>query len=353
MRHLTTILAWTCVSIGAASCSDDPDFDRSGDIVWSYSEDFSTPSQWSKQNWLVVPVKGFRERCIYVKSKEDLTVRFEANDEESEETDWLKIVDIRRDVSPDVDCVVLSADAHPGIYVKRTGCIILSGGDGQFNDYIQVRQGYDIRVNGAFDWLKYGSTDPLSTDGEMPIAGWSTQQQEYGWSSEPAEEGGTAYCYGKNGYLRLGDDQRHGANLVTPYTSALAADTAILVCFDAVAYTASDGTSDDNRLTLRIRGGGMFLDGSTEKSITVKSLDPSAGDLPTAMWEESSQEFYVVSGPRNRISGATRIELMAGDYTMEACNRIFIDNFYLFRLQWTDDYDSLFGGLPGAGGQAQ
>ena len=358
MHLFPTLLSLACISAAAVSCSDDPNFDRTGNIVWSLSADFSSPGQWNKQNWIVVPVEGVNENYIYIKSREEVSVYFETEDPEDGEdqvtnpSDWLKIVEIRRNVSPDVDCVVYRVDPHPGIYEKRTGCITLAAGS--LNDYIQVRQGYDIRVNGAFDWLKYGSTDPLATSGEVLFANWSTQQKEYGWTSEPAEEEGTAYCYGKNGYIRLGDDARHGANIITPYTPALASDTAILVRFNAVAYTAPDGTPDNNRLTVRVLGGGMFLDGSTEKQIAVKHLDPEAEELPTSMWEGSAQQFYVVSWPQSRITGATRIELMAGDYTMEKdCNRIFIDDLYLFRLQWLDDYDRLFGGLPGTGEQKQ
>ena len=39
---------------------------------------------------------------------------------------------------------------------------------------------------------------------------------------------------------------------------------------------------------------------------------------------------------------------MAGDYVMESGNtRIFIDDFYIFRLRWYD-YDDLFGACPGS-----
>ena len=54
------------------------------------------------------------------------------------------------------------------------------------------------------------------------------------------------------------------------------------------------------------------------------------------MWENSRQEFIVVSHPKNTFTSNTRIELMAGDYVMESGNtRIFIDDFYIFRgLPW-------------------
>lgn len=332
---------------GASSCSDDPDYDRTGDLVWSLTADFSNQSQWTKQNWFIIPTEGIEQGAIYVKSQADVDFRFEGNDEESEQADWFRILEVKRDVAPDVDCLVYEADPHPGVYKKRTGCLSIISTADYLNDYIQVRQGYDVRVDGSFDWLKYGSTDPFSTAGEMPIAEWSTEQQEYGWSSNPVSEQIGACCYGKNGYLRLGDDAGHGANLLTPYTPALASDTALLVRFNAVAYADAAGLQDNNVLTVRVLNGGMFPDGTAEKTIRVKHLDPTADDPATEMWTGSEQSLYVVSWPQNPISESTRIELMAGDYQMESGNtRIFIDNLYVFRLQWMDDYEKLFGGLP-------
>ena len=38
------------------------------------------------------------------------------------------------------------------------------------------------------------------------------------------------------------------------------------------------------------------------------------------MWENSRQEFIVVSHPKNTFTSNTLIELMAGDYVMESGN---------------------------------
>lgn len=347
LNALAPGLLLTGCLFGAPSCDDDPDYDRTGDLIWSLSADFSTSSQWTRQNWLIVPVEGIEQGYVYVKSRAEVDFRFEANDEESEQLDWFHVVEVRRDVAPDVDCLVFRADPYPGIVRKRTGCLSLVSQTDYLNDYIQVRQGYDVRVDGSFDWLKYGSVDPFSTAGEMPVAEWSAEQQEYGWTSIPAREGEPAYCYGRNGCLRLGDDAGHGADLLTPYTPALASDTALLVRFDAVAYADASGVQDNNTLTVRVLDGGMFPDGTVEKTLRVKHLDPASADPATDMWAGAEQMLYVVSWPQSPISGATRIELMAGDYQMESGNtRIFIDNFYVFRLQWMDDYEKLFGGLP-------
>ena len=205
---------------------------------------------------------------------------------------------------------------------------------------------YTKDYEGNFDRLKYGSAEPLETRGETPIDSWTADQKKMGLESTPVQEGGTAYCYGKNGYVKLGDEDGHGANLLTPYDPAIRNDTAAMVRFNAIAYAAADGTKDNDELTVRITGGGQFADGTTEKTVRVGHLDPTAEELPTAMWENSQQEFIIFSHPKNPFTSNTRVELMAGKYEMESGNtRIFIDNLYVLRLKWYD-FEDLFGKLP-------
>ena len=53
---------------------------------------------------------------------------------------------------------------------------------------------YTKDYEGNFDWLKYGSAEPLETRGETPIDSWTADQKKMGLESTPAQEGGTAYC---------------------------------------------------------------------------------------------------------------------------------------------------------------
>lgn len=157
---------------------------------------------------------------------------------------------------------------------------------------------------------------------------------------------GVDHVFNKNGYVKLGDDAGHGANLLTPYDPGIRNDTAAMVRFNAIAYAAADGTKDNDELTVRITGGGQFADGTTEKTVRVGHLDPTAAELPTAMWKNSQQEFIIFSHPKNPFTSNTRMELMAGKYEMESGNtRIFIDNLYVLRLKWYD-FEDLFGKLP-------
>lgn len=125
---------------------------------------------------------------------------------------------------------------------------------------------------------------------------------------------------------------------MTPYKPDIRVDTAVLVRFNAVAYAATDGTKDNNKLTVKVVGGGEFFDGTTSKDITLNYIDPAAEELETAMWENSQQEFILVSHPKNKFTSETARGGHGGRTTvMESGNtRIFIDNFYIFRLRWYD-----------------
>ena len=288
--------------------------------------------------------------AIYVRTNVPFTatVEFEEDEDNGEAAApaWLELVKIEHDYLPGISRLLCKAAPHPGTYKERKGCISLHTEVEYLNDFIPIVQGFPARVEGDFDWLKYGSANPLETRGETAISGWTAEQKDKGWESTPAEEEGTAHCYGKNGYVRLGDDLGHGANLLSPYKPEIRSDTAVLVRFNAIAYAAADGTKDANELTVTVKGGGQFLDGATSKKLILNHFDPSDEELPESMWENSRQEFIVVSHPKNTFTSNTRIELMAGDYVMESGNtRIFIDDFYIFRLRWYD-YDDLFGGLP-------
>ncbi|MFR9261471.1 MAG: hypothetical protein ACLVL2_11855 [Bacteroides cellulosilyticus] len=60
------------------------------------------------------------------------------------------------------------------------------------------------------------TASPNVTTNEKLIGDWTEAQKEYQWSSTIAKEEDKAYCYGKFGFIRLGD-QGHGADLITPY----------------------------------------------------------------------------------------------------------------------------------------
>lgn len=205
---------------------------------------------------------------------------------------------------------------------------------------------YTKDYEGNFDWLKYGSAEPLETRGETPIDSWTADQKKMGLESTPAQEGGTAYCYGKNGYVKLGDDARTRSQPADPVRSG------------HPERHGRHGPFQRHRLCggrrhERQRRTGPCGSREAGSSPTEPPRKPSVWDTsiprPRSFrrpWKNSQQEFIIFSHPKNPFTSNTRMELMAGKYEMESGNtRIFIDNLYVLRLKWYD-FEDLFGKLP-------
>lgn len=325
----------------SSGCSDDEDFTRAEHILWSTTPDFVE----NEETRINCPVAGMTDGVIYINSNVEYKVVFEAEQEEGKEPiEWIHILDKQHDQATGLDKLIIAIDPHPGTYKIRKGCISLISSTEYLNNFIPIVQGFVPRVEGDFSWLKYGSTNPMETKGEVLIANWAEKQSSIGWQSTKYKHNGAAYCYGKNNYIKLGDDAGHGADLITPYTPSIRYDTAMMLRFNAIAYKTLEDVKDNNKLIVNILGGGQFLDGTTQKTLTLNYLDPAAATPEVAMWEQSQQTFYLLSHPKHPFTGDTRIQLVAGEAKASENSRIFVDNFYVFALRWYD-YD-LFGGLP-------
>ena len=147
---------------------------------------------------LHIPVRASKEqdatpfkRSIYIRSNVAYQVGFEGEKEESGELpaeEWLNVDEIKRGVRPGIDELVLLITPHTESYVERKGCISLHTDVEFLNEFIAVVQGfpkYTKDYEGNFDWLKYGSAEPLETRGETPIDSWTADQKKMGLESSP------------------------------------------------------------------------------------------------------------------------------------------------------------------------
>ncbi len=230
----------------------------------------------------------------------------------------------------------LAWEAQTKDYKRRIATVSITSPEVDYGRFINIRQGFTTRLGEDFEWLKYGSStaSPNVTTNEKLIGDWTEAQKEYQWSSTIAKEEDKAYCYGKFGFIRLGDDQGHGADLITPYITDIVRDSVLLVSFDAVAYTEEDGTKDNNKLVINILNGGEFADThTTTKTIDLDYYDPLDPDVLTTMWNKGRHNFYVVSPPERPVTANTKFQIIGGDYTLTTGNnRVFVDNFYVYRL---------------------
>ena len=278
---------------------------------------------------------------LYVDANVEYTMKFETA---STVKDWLTIEGKRHDAATGKDVITFTVKDQEGAPFRRTGTISLMAPEKYLNNFVQVNQGFASRSGSNFSFLQYGSANPLEGLGGRLISLWTEAQADEGWSSTQGPGLDEAYCYGRNGFIQLGDDASHGADLISPYNSNFYRDTVLLVYFDAVAYADKDGVKDDVTLKVEVTGGGEFSDGSKIKTVRVPNLDPNAEELTTSMWKNVGNRFFVVSKPGNMLSSSTRIRVMDGEYTNAAPSRVFIDNFYLFTIN-REHWDTLIGGL--------
>lgn len=282
------------------------------------------------------------ELSIFVKTNTDYSVLIQskvpANEQEKEEVveDWLKAEKVGRNETTGEDEWHLAWEAQTKDYKRRIATVSITSPGVDYGKFINIRQGFTTRLGEDFEWLKYGSStaSPNVTTNEKLISDWTEAQKEYNWSSTIGKEASKAYCYGKFGFIRLGDNQGHGADLITPYITDIVRDSVLLVSFDAVAYVADDGTKDNNKLTINILNGGEFADTHTAtKTIDLNYYDPLDEDILHTMWSKGRHDFYVVSPPERPITANTKIQIIGGDYILTTGNnRVFVDNFYVYRL---------------------
>ena len=191
---------------------------------------------------------------------------------------------------------------------------------------------------------RLGKTDPRFTDGETPIDNWTTAQKNLGFTSTTIEGEEVAHCYGKNGYLKLGDDKGHGADLISPYTNTLRSDSLLMVSFRAVAFTDyMTGARDDNKITVEVLGGGVIRDFAQSEKTTIDLeagyYDISSEEFPEDMWEGHDFLVFVAGTKANPITANTRVRIICGSLTQNSAvnNRIYLDNFYIRRLQKVEE----------------
>ncbi|MCQ2135378.1 MAG: hypothetical protein MJY67_00530 [Bacteroidales bacterium] len=264
------------------------------------------------------------EYKIFVKTNSQLSAVWQ----DGESSPWASVVSYEKSSKADYYEVTLRVKVRSNeyYYSRRTGTLMLIDPSKNLGKYVRVHQGATARLSQTFDWLKYGSVDPQLED-ETPFEKWTATQKGYNYTTSTP-----AYCGGKNGYVKLGDNDGHGADFVTPFVDNFRLDSLIMVTFKAVAYVAPDGTKDVNKLKIEVVGGGVIAeDASTSTTITVPYFDPESENYPTDMFADGAYVLFVKSVKGNEISSNTRIRFIAGDTSAQAPvnNRIMLDYIYI------------------------
>ena len=117
-----------------------------------------------------------------------------------------------------------------------------------------------------------------------------------------------------------------------------------MVSFRAVAYTDyMTGARDDNKITVEVLGGGVIRDFAQSEKTTIDLeagyYDISSEEFPEDMWEGHDFLVFVAGTKANPITANTRVRIICGSLTQNSAvnNRIYLDNFYIRRLQEVEE----------------
>jgi len=326
----------SCLLTVFGSCDDDKDYQRKEFIIVSESMEKAPVKN------VYCKIEGGKD-TLYVFSNVEYKYFFQTDDDDEE---WVKI--ISTDYLSDIEATRLIFEVSPrgNNYLKRTGTLSVSSGDNFLGHFVPFNQGFNTRLKEDFSWLKYGSANPLDASKEEAYEKWTEAQQKMGWESTPAEDFTQIFCYGKNGYVRLGSETG-GADIISPYTNGIVNDTVLLLTFDAVAYVSDMGIKDNNKLTVNILNGGLFADGSTSVSVDLGYYDHTDKNIEKNMWENSRYMFYIKNNETKPLTGDTRMQFVTGeDIATGSRNRLFIDNVNLFVIDGRSHYLADLNNMP-------
>ena len=274
---------------------------------------------------------------IYVRANVDYTVTFQ-QDVHNYDKDWVKFGEKRYDAAKDCDVIDFEAKPMEKSLKRLSGVLNLSCPGESYGKFLVIRQGYVARYGTDFNFLKYGSKDPLVPGNERAFEFWHDDQKEQNPFETTVIPGQpNSHLYGRNGYIQLGNDQGYGADVTIPYVKNIRRDSAIVVSLNALAMPG-----DNDEVTLEILGGGVF-DGTEQTTTTFKAsqFNNESGSI----WDGSLKSWVISSLDLNPITTDTRIRLTAGKIgKMENNHRILIDNINVFSLPRTSFNKVLAGG---------
>ena len=178
-----------------------------------------------------------------------------------------------------------------------------------------------------------------------------------------------AWVYSKEGYVKLGNDEGVGADLITPRNSDFQYDTLLAVSFKAVAQNGEvlpdysggtepivpmdasrprrvEGKDGTEGFRVEITGGGYIRDlvetKGTSLAMNLSTYDRESASFPSDMFDGQSYLVFIEGTDENPISVNTAIRFVAD-------SRVFMDDIFVYRLDQLlgEDLFSLNGGKSG------
>ena len=247
---------------------------------------------------------------------------------------WAKIQEFEPTGTKGVYRITLSyPDRYPGVwYARRVGTLsaVVPGED--YGVFLPVRQGATDRVVEDFSNWTYGSADPWSDVSDTPLDKWTTALKDRGFSSEPVGSDTLGRCYGRVGYIRLGDKDAHRGSVLTPRNDSFRYDTLLMVSFRAAAFKEKVGAKDDNRFRVEVTGGGFIRDYAETEQAWIDLEAPYIVNKDDFFGSDSWFLVFIADSDTNPMTESTRIKITSGSDASEGCARLFLDDISITRL---------------------
>ncbi|MBQ7517972.1 MAG: hypothetical protein IJU13_06060, partial [Bacteroidales bacterium] len=202
----------------------DPNAERS-----EYIQVYDSPGSDTPLKQAFIPVKG-GSVTLYIKS----SVSFNAKWQDGNVPAWAEVTQ-PQSVGDGVWKISVTAGpiSEDAVYERRTGVLMLTAPEIHLGNFFVVGQGLLPRIACDFSWLT-GSAAPNETIYDVLMDNWNNAQKGKGFSSTLIEGQEHAWVYGKDGYIKLGNNEYMGADLLTPHTGAFQNDSLLVVSFKAV-----------------------------------------------------------------------------------------------------------------------
>ena len=271
-------------------------------------------------------------RTLYLKSSFDKEIDLFWQDAAT--YPWAKIEEFEPTGTKGVYRITLSyPDRYPGVwYARRVGTLsaVVPGED--FGVFLPVRQGATDRVVEDFSAWTYGSADPWSDISDTPLDNWTTALKDRGFSSEHVGSDTLGRCYGRVGYIRLGDKEAHRGSVLTPRNDSFRFDTLLMVSFRAAAFKEKVGSKDDNHFRVEVTGGGFIRDYAETEQTWIDLEAPYIQNKEDFFGSDSWFLVFIADSDSNQMTATTRIKITSGTDTSEGCSRLFLDDISITRL---------------------
>lgn len=236
------ILPLLCLGTISFLASCDKDYGEWSDKVEVFFN--QEDSVYLSQSVIFFDIAGSDQR-LYIKSSLDVEIAYQ---QDPMTDNWITLSDVGYDEKMKSNYVDVHVEPMTKTLAMRTGMLNITSPKDFFGSFITLAQGLYSRYLCNFSLLQYGNVNPAIEGGERLLSEWAENQvEEYTLASTTIQGQAAAYCYGRNGYMALGNSEGYGADVTIPYVTDIRLDSVVVFALNALAFTDIEGHTDRGR----------------------------------------------------------------------------------------------------------